>query len=163
MHLMTAAGALLAELLHGPPGKMCFILNPGDAGLLASLDALDAAAASQRGPAGGASIAAHVDHVRYGFELMNRWTQGENPFDNADFSASWRRQTVNDAEWADLRGRLRAETGKWEQALGRPRDLAEIEAKGVLASVAHLAYHIGAIRQIDASLQGPKEQGAAGG
>jgi len=27
---------------------------------------------------------------------------------------------------------------------------------GVISSVAHLAYHLGAIRQIDGSIQGPK-------
>jgi hypothetical protein len=31
-----------------------------------------------------------------------------------------------------------------------------MELNGVIASVAHLAYHLGAIRQIDRSIQGPK-------
>jgi hypothetical protein len=31
-----------------------------------------------------------------------------------------------------------------------------MELNGVVASVAHLAYHLGAIRQIDRSIQGPK-------
>jgi hypothetical protein len=35
---------------------------------------------------GGASIAAHVDHLRYGLELLNRWTRGEKPFADADHS-----------------------------------------------------------------------------
>ena len=157
MHVMTASADLLAELLHGPPAKVCYVLNPGDRGLLGSLDTLSAAAASQRPPSGGSSIAAHVDHVRYGFELLNRWTQGENPFDTADYSASWRRQTVSETEWADLRARLRGETARWEQALSRPRDLSEIELKGVIASVAHRSYHLGAIRQIDGSIRGPRE------
>jgi hypothetical protein len=159
MQVMTALADLLAELLHGPPANVCFILNPRDAGLLRSLDLLTAESASRRGPGGGSSIAAHVDHVRYGFELLNRWTKGESPFDSADYSASWQRQTVSDDEWADLRARLRDETARWERALTQPRQLNEIELKGVIASVAHLAYHLGAIRQIDGSIRGPRETG----
>ena len=65
------------------------MLNPGDEGLLRSLEKLSAADASALTPT-GSSIAAHVDHVRYGLSLMNRWSQGENPFESADWSASWR-------------------------------------------------------------------------
>jgi len=36
------------------------------------------------------SIAAHVDHVRYGLSLMNGWSEGHNPFKDADWSASWK-------------------------------------------------------------------------
>jgi hypothetical protein len=32
-----------------------------------------------------------------------------------------------------------------------------VELTGLLASVAHLAYHLGAIRQIDKATRGPKE------
>jgi hypothetical protein len=31
-----------------------------------------------------------------------------------------------------------------------------LELNGVIASIAHLAYHLGAMRQIDRSIQGPK-------
>ena len=40
--------------------------------------------------------------------------------------------------------------------LETPRELSPMELNGVIASVAHLAYHLGAIRQIDRSIQGPK-------
>ena len=62
------------------------MLNPGDEGLIRSLEKLSAADASAL-TATGSSIAAHVDHVRYGLSLMNRWSQGENPFDSADWSS----------------------------------------------------------------------------
>ena len=63
---------LLRELLYGPPKEFAFVLNPGDAGLLASLDKLSAEQASAR-PDGRSSIAAHVDHLHYGLSLLNRW------------------------------------------------------------------------------------------
>lgn len=64
---------LFGELVDGAkPGGDAFVLNSGDAGLLRSLDELSAAAAS-RSVQGGATIAAHAQHVRYGLSLMNRW------------------------------------------------------------------------------------------
>jgi hypothetical protein len=88
---------------------------------------------------------------------MNRWHEGEaNPWGSADWSASWRRGTVSEREWDELRDRLRQATRRWRTALGTPREMSAIELNGVIASIAHLAYHLGAIRQIDRSLQGPK-------
>lgn len=148
--------ALFAELVDGAPTDQgqAFMLNPGDAGLLRSLDALSAEAAS-RGHAGGASVAAHVDHLRYGLSLMNRWAAGENPFTDADWSASWKKQTVTDAEWTRLRAALRDESRRWHDALNDPRDVGRAGFRGMVGSIAHLAYHLGAIRQIDAATRGP--------
>lgn len=133
------------------------MLNGGDVGLLRSLDTLSAAAASAVPPAGGASIAAHVDHIRYGLSLMNRWAKGEqNPWATADWTASWTRTTVNDAQWRALRDALGSEVRAWLDALRVPRDYSmQIELNGVVSSIAHLAYHFGAIRQIDRSTRGP--------
>lgn len=86
---------------------------------------------------------------------MNRWSRGENPFADADYSASWRRVTVTDAEWALLRQQLRAEARAWQEAVRQPRELTDDELNGVVGSVVHLAYHLGAIRQIDRATRGP--------
>lgn len=153
--LHGALSTLLRELVDGSGTGACWILNPEDPGLLRSLDRLSAAAASATAPGGGPSIAAHVDHLRYGVELLNRWSHGENPFGDADYSASWRRLTVSENAWADLRDRLRAEVHDWLAAIAEPRTLSDVELTGVLASIAHLAYHLGAIRQIDRVTRGP--------
>lgn len=145
---------LVSELLDGPPERGAYMLNSGDAGLLRSLDRLSAEAASAA-PAGGSSIAANVEHLRYGFSLMNRWAAGENPFEDADWSASWLRQTVTDGEWARLRADLRAEAYRWRDVLRAPREVGGIELNGMIGSIAHLAYHLGAIRQIDRATRGP--------
>jgi hypothetical protein len=154
--LHDSLSTLLRELVHGPAPEFCFILNQGDVGLLRSLDGVSAEAASAPAPAGGASVAAHVDHLRYGFELLNRWSQGENPFADANYGASWERGTVSQDQWIERRAALAAEIAKWERVVAEPRELEGIELSGVLASIAHLAYHLGAIRQIHQSLQGPR-------
>jgi hypothetical protein len=162
---MAATGdslaVLFSELVEGPKGE-AFMLNPGDAGLLKSLDLLSAASASTRAPGGGASIAAHVDHVLYGLHLMNQWAAGEeDPWSDADWTASWERGSVSDEEWAALREQLRIETGKWRKTLAELEDLEGVELNGVIGIVAHLAYHLGAIRQIDRSLGGPSAEASA--
>lgn len=159
--LFHSVRTLLDELAHGAATEPCWVLNPDDPGLLASLDRLSAEAASRPAPAGGASIAAHVDHLRYGFELLNRWARGENPFDTADYSQSWQRGAVTADEWADRRSALRTELEGWEGVIAHPRDVSDMELTGLLAGVVHLAYHVGAIRQIDRATQGPPARSQA--
>ena len=150
-----ALSTLLSELVHGAARTGAYILNQGDPGLLHSLDRLDASAAS-RVHGAGASIAAHVDHLRYGLSLLNRWAAGEkDPWTQADWTASWRTTSVTDSEWDRLRGSLREEARRWSDAVGTARDMEEIELNGMLASIAHLAYHLGAIRQMDRAARGP--------
>ena len=149
--------ALLTELVDGPPAGDAFILNPEDIGLLRLLDKLRAAAASAPAGGGGSSVAAHVDHVLFGIELFNRWAAGEeNPFAGAEWGASWSRTAVNEEEWSTLRRRLGDVVHAWIANVQRPRELQPIELTGIVASVAHLAYHMGAIRQMARATVGPK-------
>ena len=148
--LSNSLTALFSELVDGAK-KFGYMLNGGDPGLLRSLDRLSASAASPK-------IAAHVEHVRYGLSLMNRWANGEpNPFATADWTAAWRINKVSDSEWADLRARLRDEAHRWHEALGKPREVDDVALNGMIGSIAHLAYHLGAIRQIDRASAGPAE------
>jgi hypothetical protein len=149
---------LFNELVNGAAAEGAYILNTGDEGLLRSLDNLSAHAASVLTPT-GSSIAAHVDHLRYGLSLMNRWSAGENPFGNADWSASWKKTTVSDAEWQTRRAELRTEATRWLDALRTPRQVQPVELNGIVGSIAHLAYHLGAIRQINQATRGPAEPG----
>lgn len=154
--LDRSLASLFRELVRGAPADGAFVLNPGDVGLLASLDCLSAAEASVSG-SGGATVAAHVEHLRYGLSLMNRWAAGEeNPFAGADWAAAWTRRAVSEGEWAELREGLRAEVDRWHAALQQPRDVAGAELDGVIGSVVHLAYHLGAIRQIAPGARGPR-------
>jgi len=149
---------LFSELVDGAsaPGG-AFILNSGDAGLLGSLDRLTAAQASQAHE-GGATIAAHAEHLYYGLSLMNRWaSEGGDPFSDATWEAAWKTTTVDEREWTAIRGRLRDVARRWLQALSVPRRVAPAELNVMIGSIAHLAYHMGAIRQIAAKARGPRE------
>ena len=152
---MTALIKVLDELLDGSQPQAGWLLNPGDPGLLKTLDKISAEEASAMPESGGSSIAAHVDHLRYGLELLNRWRQGEQPFADADYSASWQRTTVSEEEWSARRESLRREAYAWRKDFPELNGLSEFDQTGVVASVAHLAYHLGAIRQINRALRGP--------
>ena len=152
--LPRALGTLLHEVLEGPAETGAFVLNRGDKGLLASLDALSAQAASAH-PGNRASVAAHVDHLRYGLELLNRWARGADPWSTADYSASWHRDQVTEDQWRTLREGLKKEANDWRAFAVRRQNWDEQALTEALASVVHLAYHLGAIRQMAPATKGP--------
>ena len=149
---------MFSELVDGTSGHgQAFILNTGDVGLLRSLEKLSAADASTSTNE-GATIAAHAQHVRYGLSLMNQWvSEGGNPFADAKWDEAWKLSSVDAATWDEIRSGLRTEAQRWLETLGAPRKLAPIQLTGMISSIAHLAYHLGAIRQINKKVRGPKE------
>jgi hypothetical protein len=147
--------ALLKELVDGTPPTGGYMLNRQDVGLFGSLERLSAVDASAIID-GGSSIAAHVDHVSYYVRLMNRWAAGEkNPWRGADWKASWARTSVTQESWATLRVEFERQIRQWLETLNEPRDVSEPELTGMISSVVHLAYHMGAIRQMDRKTRGP--------
>ena len=160
MHTVDASPVLtqlFSELVDGTSPTGGFMLNTADVGLIRSLDRLSSVDAS-RSVNTGATIAAHAQHVRYGLSLMNRWaSEGGNPFADADWDAAWRLSSVDDPAWQEIRQGLREETSRWLKVLGSPREVSEVEFAGMIASIAHLAYHLGAIRQINKEARGPKQ------
>ena len=161
MHTTDIAPALtrlFSELVDGTNGHTgAFILNSGDVGLLRSLDKLSAAEAS-RSVNDGATIAAHAQHVRYGLSLMARWaTEGGDPFADATWDEAWKTSEVDAPTWTEIRNGLRDEAHRWLTTLGAPREVSDVELTGMIASIAHLAYHLGAIRQITKNGRGPRE------
>ena len=89
---------------------------------------------------------------------MNRWArEGGNPFADARWDDAWTTTSVTAQQWDTIRGELRNEAQRWSQTLESPREVSSLELKGMIASIAHLAYHLGAMRQISRSARGPKE------
>jgi hypothetical protein len=106
----------------------------------------------------GATVAAHAQHVRYGLSLMNRWaSEGGDPFADATWDAAWKISRVDAGTWDEIRNGLRHEASRWRDVLRSPREVSEVELAGLIGSIAHLAYHLGAIRQIGVQTRGPRE------
>ena len=152
-----ALSSILTEIFDGPPGDAAYLLNPGDPGLLKQLRSIDAKKASSRPMPGQTTIAAHVDHLLFGFTLFNRWVAGEeNPWADADWGASWKRGTVTDEQWRALCDKFEHEVKAWQKAVaagGRAgTEWSDLTASGAISSAAHTTYHFGAIRQILAAM-----------
>ena len=107
-------------------------------------------AASTPPQPGRATMAAHAEHVRYYLSLANRALRGENPYATADWKQSWAVQSVDEAAWQRLRDSLRDEYLRLREVTASPAGWSEHDAAltGVLATIAHTAYHLGAIRQM---------------
>jgi len=144
-----AVSKLLTEIFNGPPGAEAYILNPGDPGLHRQLETISASTASRQAIPGRSSIAAHTDHVHFGLSLLVRWLSGEeNPFAGADWNGSWQRTTVTEEQWRARRDSLREKADAWQKAVAARSDWDDVTAAGALSTIAHTAYHLGAIRQI---------------
>lgn len=152
--LSKAASSLLREVFHGDDAGTTWIVDGseapgGNAGLLATAERLSAEEAS-RAPAGeGASIAAHVEHVRWFLALLNAYARGERP--EIDWTRSWGVSTVDEEAWSSLRAALREEAdaaaANVERALSDP-DLPQERLMPILATLTHCGYHLGAVRQM---------------
>ncbi|MFC4598115.1 hypothetical protein [Cohnella hongkongensis] len=142
--------SLLRELINGPrPDQFTWVLNPNpESGLIPSLQRLSSAEASVKPRLDRACIAAHVHHIRYSLQLLNRWAQGENAYQDADWEQSWQVESVTEEEWSQLIEGLRHEADKWIQQVHLRRDWDADSMTGAIASAAHVAYHLGSIRQM---------------
>ena len=150
-----ALSNMLTEIFNGPPGQEAYVINPGDPGLLRQLDSIDASTASKPLVPGRSTIAAHVDHLEFGLAILNRWMAGEaNPWAGADWNGSWQRTTITEERWSTLRAKFRREAETWRQVVAARTTWDGMAAAAALSTAAHTAYHLGAIRQILAGVQG---------
>lgn len=142
---------VLREAVEGPSGEFSyFIDNQPGAGLLRALSRLSAAEASR--PVAGTSIAAHVHHVAFGMVVSAAAVEGDTA--PRDWKESWTLSTVDEAAWPRLVEQLRSDYAALRTAFesrALSSDSAFGEAVGVIA---HVAYHLGAIRQKMVALGG---------
>lgn len=154
--LARAVTALLEEALPGSSaGNTWFTDGGSEGGLLGTLERIPAALASTLPGPGRATIAAHANHVRFYLNLANRALRGEDAYATAEWKQSWALQSVDEAQWRTLQENLRHEYVRLREMVQSPAGWSEDNAAltGVLAVIAHTAYHLGAIRQMVRSVQ----------
>jgi hypothetical protein len=136
-------GVLDEAFEHPPMPWTYFTDNSADAGFFDTLAKLSAAEVSRS--SGGTTIAAHVHHVAFGLSVSSAWIQGDRSRRN--WQESWRVSTVDDAAWSRLQEQLRSEYKNLRQVI-ESNTLSGVEAfGGAIAAIAHVANHLGAIRQ----------------
>ena len=142
------AASLLFEIIDGPADpKWTWVVStePGS-DLLGTLARFSAAQASAAPAPGRRSAAAHAAHLRFALELAARRLLGENP--DADWDGSWEPGVVDDADWTRLQDQIRAASARLREVIANGEAWEQMAFQGIIATVAHTAYHLGAIRQL---------------
>ena len=147
--MTDALRARLREILRetyegGLPGEGTEYLDH-QSGIWTTLRPLTAARASAR-PDGHPSIAAHARHMAFHLRVSAEWVRGIRV--KRDWIGSFEPHTVNDDEWQAVQRELDDARSVFLEAMSALPDeefLAEGAGTGALA---HLAYHLGAIRQL---------------
>ncbi|MBB5235789.1 DinB family protein [Deinococcus budaensis] len=145
---------ILREAVEGGvPGQGTAFLDgtaadgSGNHGLLATLASLSAEQASRE--VNGATVAGHARHTAFHMEVVVRWERDgdRGPF---DWKGSFHPAQVGEEEWEEVQQRVRrAYDGLTAFARTQASREASGDATGGLAgAVAHVAYHLGAIRQL---------------
>ena len=140
------------------PGFCWIVGGPPDTALFGTLAPLTAAQAYAAPGPGARSAAAHVAHLRFALDLTFRRLQGENP--PADWASSFDLPPDRSpAAWQSLQLELRRAYDRvlaFLQARRQvpPQDWPPIHLVGLSATIAHNAYHLGAIRQIAQVVRG---------
>jgi hypothetical protein len=135
---------LLKETFEGSPPSGSAYTDPGPGGgIFGTLSPIDSKAASE--PRCGSSIAAQVGHIVFAIDAASAWIRGDHS--SRKWKESWRISTVSDAEWNDLRQQVEAGYRDLRAAIESHAATSDDAFGSAVAIVAHMAYHLGAIRQ----------------
>ncbi|MGG0845395.1 hypothetical protein [Peribacillus simplex] len=149
--LASSIKTLLKETFEGPgiDGSYYTESRP-NTGVFGTLDGLTANDASLS--INGSTIAAHSDHIRYYLWVIRTMISGAG-FEK-DWDASWTIAAVDEVKWAEIREGLHKEY----VTLLAEIDSIDLEEwlTNVNATIAHSAYHLGALRQMIKSLENEK-------
>ena len=140
------------EALHGgKPNQGTHFLDHTNAdgssnqGFFAALDSLSAVQASAPTVL-NSSIAAHTAHSAFHIEATIRFSQGDRGPN--DWQGSFEPRVVDELEWAVQRQRLK---NAYSSILGLAQSTSvwdKNSATGMMATLAHLTYHLGAVKQL---------------
>src|SRR5687767_5742379 len=135
---------VLREAGEGPSGPSTYFIDKKpDAGLLGALGAISADEASRIW--GDTSIAAHAHHIAFAMADSAAIIEGHRT--PPDWKESWSVTSVDEAGWKDLVSRVGREYERLRRAVeSRASSSGELFGEAVGAT-AHIAYHLGAIRQ----------------
>ena len=137
---------LLEETFASPerPGGTAYLDQR--AGWYPTLESLTANDVSRPLVPGGTTIAGHVEHARFHLEVVLRYMRGSD--ERADWAHSWRVHEVTEESWQALRAAFVETAERALRALGEVETWGDREVGGAFATVAHAAYHLGAVRQM---------------
>lgn len=136
--------SVLREAVEGQSGEWTYFIDKRpDAAFLGALRTLGADQASR--VLGDTSIAAHVHHAAFAMAASAAAIEGDQT--PVDWKESWRVASVDDTAWRELVARVEREYRRLRQAIGTRASSSAAAFGEAVGSIAHVAYHLGAIRQ----------------
>ena len=145
--VLREAQELIRETFEGGlPGQGTQYLDH-DSGIRSTLGTLapDQASFSRTGHP---TIAAHARHMNFHLRAVSEWMEGDRR--KRDWKGSFKPERVNADEWSQLQEDLERSRSELIRVLAS-LDAERFEKEGIgaaMGAVAHLAYHLGAIRQL---------------
>jgi hypothetical protein len=144
---LDAVFDLWEEILGDPPRSSgpTAVLDV-NTGWAQTLSVLTAAEASRPVAPGGTTIAGQTAHAAYYLELfediiLNRQT-------HADWPGSFAPRAVDEAAWAAQQARLLGVADRVAALMRGNPSWPEPHVRSAIGSLTHLAYHLGAVRQM---------------
>lgn len=139
---------LFREAFEGmAPGKDYTWFVQAKEGIFDALDSADAVTASVRPSPTCSSLAAHAYHLL--FALRDANVCGGRPEPEGTWESSWDKQDVTPEEWEDLKADIREAYTFYRDWFAANEDWnRENGVVAILAPLPHVAYHLGAMRQI---------------
>lgn len=143
-----SVGILFREAFEGiPPGASGTWFVEKDEAIFNTMNSVSAEQASKTPPAGCQSLAAHAFHIHYTLKRMNDEIRSVSRTDS--WEVSWAKQTASPGEWEQLKKDIRLEYELILEFLTTNENWAEEGwVTGTAALPVHMAYHLGAIRQL---------------
>jgi hypothetical protein len=136
--------SVLREAVEGQSGTWTYFIDKRpDAALLGALATISAGEASR--VLGDTSIAAHAHHAAFAMAASAAAIEGDDT--PADWKQSWRVTTVDEAAWKGVVARVDGDYRRLRRALESRAASGESAFGEAVGAIAHVAYHLGAIRQ----------------
>lgn len=135
---------VIREGFDGPPEEWSYFTdNSSEAGMFGTLADITAEQASEK--IGKSSIAAHVYHTVFSLEAAAVWIRGEQK--KFDWPQSWSVTEIDEAGWKKMIEDMRAKYEDLVRAVAENCSANILTMGGAIGTAAHIAYHLGAIRQ----------------
>lgn len=146
-HLVSGLlSQVLREAFAGAPGPWTYFTdNRGGVGLLSTLETISAEEASVPAGPAGSTIAGHVHHVQSSLDASLSLILKEST--TRDRTQSWTVTVVSGPEWTSLLHQLRQRYERSLQTIQSRMDWDEDTLGAALGAIAHVAYHLGTVRQ----------------
>jgi len=138
---------ILDEAFSPPPRSWSYFTDPSPvSGYFGLLSGLDPAIAAKL--VGGTSVAAQVSHVTFAMQASSGFIQGDlEPPGLERWQQSWQVPHVDEETWRRMQAQLREAYQGLRHAIESHGVSQAQSLGGAIGAIAHVAYHLGAIKQ----------------